>query len=153
MEINKKAPAFKAKDSNGNLHSLKDYTGKKLALYFYPKDSTPTCTVQSCSLRDGFAELKKQGIEILGVSADDEKSHKKFIENHKLPFPLLIDTDKKIIESYGVWAEKSMFGNKYMGIKRTTFLINEKGILVSIIDKIKAKEHANQIIQTWKKLS
>lgn len=143
------APAFTTTDQNGNKVSLKDFKGQKVALYFYPQDSTPTCTVEACNLRDNFAILKEQGIVILGVSPDTEKSHKKFETKHALTFPLLADTDKKIIEAYDVWAQKKMFGVTYMGVLRTTFLINEKGKIAHIIEKVKSKEHAQQIIDVW----
>ncbi len=143
------APAFTTTDQNGNKVSLKDYKGQKVALYFYPQDSTPTCTVEACNLRDNFAALQEKGVIVLGISPDDAKSHKKFELKHTLQFPLLVDTDKKIIESYGVWAEKSMYGRKYMGVLRTTFLINEKGKIVHVIEKVKSKEHAQQIIEVW----
>ncbi len=149
LEQGSKAPAFKANDQDGNPHSLKDYKGKKVALYFYPKDNTETCTKEACNLRDNFALLKAKGVVILGVSADDEKSHKKFEKKYSLTFPLLADTDKKIIEDYGVWAEKKFMGRTYMGILRTTFLINEKGIIDHIIEKVNSKEHAAQIIEVW----
>lgn len=122
-----KAPAFTTTDQDGNTHSLKDYKGKKVALYFYPKDNTQTCTVEACNIRDNFAELRKHGIVILGVSIDDEKSHKKFEKKYALPFPLLVDTDMKMVNDYGVWALKKFMGKIYMGTIRTTFLINEKG--------------------------
>jgi thioredoxin-dependent peroxiredoxin len=149
LEQGSKAPAFKAKDQDGNSHSLKDYKGKKVVLYFYPKDNTETCTKEACNLRDNFALLKAKGVVILGVSADDEKSHKKFEKKYSLTFPLLADTDKKIIEDYGVWAEKFFMGRYYMGILRTTFLINEKGVIDHIIEKVNSKEHAAQIIEVW----
>ncbi len=143
------APAFTTIDQDGNKVSLKDFKGQKVALYFYPQDSTPTCTVEACNLRDNFAVLKEKGIAILGVSPDDAKSHKKFETKHSLTFPLLVDADKKIIEAYGVWAQKKMFGVTYMGVLRTTFLINEKGKIAHIIEKVKSKEHAQQIIEVW----
>jgi peroxiredoxin Q/BCP len=145
-----KAPAFTVTDQDGNKVSLKDFKGTKVALYFYPQDSTPTCTVEACNLRDNFAELKAKGVVILGVSPDDQKSHKKFEAKHALPFPLLSDTDLKMHKAYDVWHEKTMFGHKYMGTLRTTFLINEKGKIDHIIEKVKSKEHAKQIIETWK---
>lgn len=141
----KKAPAFTAKDQDGQSIKLSDFKGKKLALYFYPKDDTSTCTVQACNLRDGFKTLAKKGIEIIGVSPDDEKSHTKFITKHTLPFRIIADTDKKVIEKYGVWGEKQLYGNKYMGVFRTTFLIDENGIIVKIIAKPKVKEHSKEI--------
>ncbi len=144
-----KAPAFTTTDQDGNTHSLKDYKGKKLVLYFYPKDNTQTCTVEACNIRDNFAELRKHGIVILGVSIDDEKSHKKFEKKYTLPFPLLVDTEMKLVNDYGVWALKKFMGKVYMGTIRTTFLINEKGKIDHIIDKVKSKEHTAQILTTW----
>ena len=144
-----KAPDFTATDQNGNKVSLKDYKGKKVALYFYPKDDTETCTKEACNLRDNFAALKRKGVVILGVSPDSEKSHKKFEQKYSLPFTLLVDTEKKIVGDYGVWAEKQLFGRNYMGILRTTFLINEKGKIDHIIDKVDSKNHAEQIMEVW----
>ncbi|MFZ9262859.1 MAG: thioredoxin-dependent thiol peroxidase [Chitinophagaceae bacterium] len=141
----KKAPSFSAKDQDGATIKLSDFKGKKLALYFYPKDDTSTCTVQACNLRDGFKMLAKKGIEVIGVSPDDEKSHTKFITKHKLPFRIIADTDKKLVEKFGVWGEKQLYGNKYMGVFRTTFLIDEKGIIIKIIAKPKVKEHSKEI--------
>ena len=140
-----KAPAFTAVDQNGQKIKLSDFKGKKLALYFYPKDSTSTCTVQACNIRDGFNALAKKGIVVVGVSPDDEKSHLKFIANHKLPFQIIADTDKSLVEKYGVWGEKSLYGNKYMGVFRKTFLIDEKGVVVKVIAKPKVKVHADEI--------
>ena len=144
-----KAPAFSAKDQDGNKVKLSDYKGKKVVLYFYPRDMTPGCTKQACSLRDGFAELKKNNIVVLGVSTDDEKSHQKFIAKHELPFTLIADTDQKVSEKYGVWVEKNMYGKKYMGIKRTTFLINEDGKIATIMNKVKVAEHAQEVLATF----
>jgi peroxiredoxin Q/BCP len=141
----KKAPAFSAIDQDGEKIKLADFKGKKLALYFYPKDNTSTCTVQACNLRDGFKILEKQGIAVVGVSPDDEKSHLKFIAKHELPFRIIADTDKKLVEKFGVWGEKQLYGNKYMGVFRTTFLIDENGVVVKIISKPKVKEHAAEI--------
>ena len=143
-----KAPAFKGKNQDGKAVKLSDFKGKKLALYFYPKDDTPGCTKQACSLRDGFAELKKAGIEVVGVSIDDEKSHQKFISKYELPFDLIADTDKSIVEAFGVWGEKSMYGKKYMGTHRKTFLIDEKGKIVKIFDKVKY-EHADEVLAAF----
>jgi peroxiredoxin Q/BCP len=140
-----KAPAFSAIDQDGEKIKLADFKGKKLALYFYPKDNTSTCTVQACNLRDGFKILEKQGIAVVGVSPDDEKSHLKFIAKHELPFRIIADTDKKLVEKFGVWGEKQLYGNKYMGVFRTTFLIDENGVVVKIISKPKVKEHAAEI--------
>ena len=142
-----KAPAFSSVDQHGESIKLSDFKGKKLALYFYPKDSTSTCTVQACNLRDGFKELGKKGIVVVGVSPDDEKSHLKFIAKNELPFRIIADTDKKLVQDYGVWAEKSMYGKKYMGVIRKTFLIDENGLIVKILDKPKVKEHSDEIAQ------
>ena len=144
-----KAPAFTTTDQDGNAVSLKDFKGTKVVLYFYPKDNTETCTREACNLRDNYAALKSRDIVILGVSADDEKSHKKFGQKYSLPFTLLADTDKKIINDYGVWAEKFFMGRHYMGILRTTFLINEKGKIDHIIEKVESKNHTEQILDTW----
>jgi thioredoxin-dependent peroxiredoxin len=141
-----KAPAFSAKDQNGKKVSLSEFKGRKVVLYFYPEDDTPTCTIQACNLRDNFALLKKNGFEVLGVSPNDEKSHKKFETKFSLPFTLLADADHAIINKYGVWGEKQMFGNKYMGVHRTTFVINEKGIISKIFLRPKNKQHAEEII-------
>jgi peroxiredoxin Q/BCP len=145
----KKAPAFKGKDQNGKLVSLADYVGKKLVLYFYPQDDTPTCTVQACNLRDNFALLKKNGFTVLGVSPDAETKHKKFEAKYDLPFTLIADTDHKIIDKFGVWGEKQMYGKSYMGLHRTTFLIDEKGVIRKIFLKPKSKQHAEEILEAW----
>lgn len=144
-----KAPDFKAEDQDGNIHSLKDYKGKKVALYFYPQDNTETCTKQACNLRDNFELLKEKGVVVLGVSPDSVKSHKKFETKFGLPFTLLVDTDLKIVNAYGIWQEKLFMGRRYMGVLRTTFLINEKGKIDHIIEKVISKDHARQIIDTW----
>lgn len=145
-----KAPAFSAKDQNGKKVSLSELKGKKVVLYFYPEDDTPTCTVQACNLRDNYALLKKHGFEVIGVSPNDEKSHKKFETKFDLPFTLLADADHTIINMYGVWGEKQMFGNKYMGVHRTTFVINEKGVISKIFLRPKNKQHAEEIVATEK---
>lgn len=142
-----KAPGFKAKDQNGNAVSLKDFLGKKVVLYFYPADDTPGCTIEACNLRDNYADLKKAGFVILGVSPDDKNSHKKFEEKYELPFTLLEDPDKKIIDEYGVWGEKNMYGKKYMGLLRTTFLIDEKGVITKVFKKPKTKIHSEEILK------
>lgn len=147
-----KAPAFRGMDQNGNTISLADFKGKKLVLYFYPQDATPTCTTQACNLRDHHEELMKTGIDVVGVSPDDAQSHLKFITKQALPFPLIADTDRKIIEQYEVWGEKQMYGKKYMGLLRTTFLIDEKGIIRKIFSKPKVKEHAREIMDAAKTL-
>jgi peroxiredoxin Q/BCP len=143
-----KAPGFKAKDQNGHPVSLKDFKGKKIVLYFYPEDDTPTCTVEACNLRDNYETLEKKGLVILGVSPDDEKKHKKFAEKYTLPFTLITDPGKKIIEKYGVWGEKNLYGRKYMGLHRTTFLIDEKGTIQKIFRKPKSKIHSEEILKT-----
>jgi peroxiredoxin Q/BCP len=141
-----KAPAFTGLDQNGRKISLSDYRGKKVILYFYPKDDTPGCTAQACNLRDNYASLKKKGFEIIGVSVDNEKSHKKFEEKYDLPFTLIADSDKKIVNSYGVFGEKKFMGRAYMGTMRTTFVIDEKGIIEKIIVKPDTKNHARQVL-------
>lgn len=144
-----KAPAFTAKDQNGKPISLKDFRGKKVVLYFYPEDDTPTCTVEACNIRDNYSLLKQNGISVLGISPDDEKKHKKFEQKFNLPFTLLADADKKIIDKYGVWGEKNLYGRKYMGLHRTTFLIDEKGIIKKIFKKPKSKIHSEEILKAW----
>ncbi len=145
--LNKKAPAFALLDQHGEKHSLKQYLGKKVLLYFYPKDNTPGCTTEACSFRDRLSELKKYGVQVLGVSCDDIKSHKKFADKFGLNFPLLADTDKKVVEKYGVWVEKSMYGRKYMGIARDSFLIDEKGKVVKHYEKVKPAEHVDEVVK------
>lgn len=145
-----KAPAFTSKDQDGNPVSLSQFKGKKVVLFFYPKDSTPGCTAEACDFRDNYQDLKVKGIEVLGVSIDDEKSHRKFIEKHSLPFTLLADTDKAIVEAYGVWGEKSMYGKKYMGTNRTTFVINEEGDIAYIITKVETKSPTAQVLELLK---
>lgn len=147
LEAGQKAPQFEAKNEKGELIKLSDYLGKKVVLYFYPKDATPGCTAQACDLRDNYDTLLKAGYVVLGVSSDDEKSHKKFIEKQSLPFPLLADTDLKVHEAYGTWVEKSMYGRKYMGTARTTFLIDEKGVIAEIIEKVDTQNHTAQILK------
>ena len=147
LEAGQKAPAFSGKTQEGKTVKLADYKGKVLAIYFYPQDDTPTCTVQACNLRDNFALLKKHGVEVIGISPDDVGSHKKFEEKYDLPFSLVADPDKKIIDAYGVWGEKNMYGKKYMGLKRTTFLVGEDGTILHIFKKPKSKQHAEEIIK------
>jgi peroxiredoxin Q/BCP len=144
-----KAPAFTGVDQDGQKIALGDYKGKKVVLYFYPQDDTPTCTIQACNLRDNFALLKSEGITIIGISPDDEKSHKKFEVKFSLPFPLLADPEHKIIDKYGVWGDKQLYGRKYLGLHRTTFLIDEKGMIRKIFLKPKNKQHAEEIIAAW----
>ena len=145
-----KAPAFTGKDQNGKKVSLSDYKGKKLVLYFYPEDDTPTCTVQSCNLRDNYGLLKKEGFEVVGVSPNDVSSHKKFESKFQLPFTLVADPQHTIIDKYGVWGEKQLYGRKFMGLHRTTFVIDEKGIIRKIYLKPRNKQHAEDIIKFWK---
>lgn len=148
MNVGDKAPEILGRNEKGEEIRLTDYKGRKVVLYFYPKDNTSGCTAEACSLRDNYSELRKAGYEIIGVSVDDEKSHRKFIEKNQLPFTLIADTDKKLVEQFGVWGEKSMYGRKYMGTFRTTFIINGEGIIERIISpkEIKTKEHAQQIL-------
>jgi thioredoxin-dependent peroxiredoxin len=141
-----KAPDFTGIDQDGKTISLKDYKGKKVVLYFYPKDNTPGCTAESCNLRDNYSMLKKKGYEVLGVSADSVKSHKKFEQKFNLPFPLLADTDRKIIDAYSVWAKKKFWGKEFMGIVRTTFLIDEKGKIEKVIKEVDTEGHTEQVL-------
>jgi len=144
-----KAPAFKAKDQTGQTISLSDFKGKKVVLFFYPEDDTPTCTIEACNLRDNFSLLKKKGFVILGVSPDEEQSHKKFIRKFDLPFSLLADPERKIIEAYGCWAKKKLFGHEYMGVLRQTFIIDEKGRIERIFQKVYSKKHTQQILDSY----
>lgn len=146
LKIGQKAPAFKVNDQDGNKVALSDFKGKKVVLYFYPKDQTPGCTAEACNLRDNYKLLQKKGYEVLGVSTDSEKSHQKFIEKQNLPFRLLADVDKVIHTKYGTWVEKSMYGRKYMGTARVTFIIDENGVIEEIIEKVDTKNHAEQIL-------
>jgi thioredoxin-dependent peroxiredoxin len=145
-----KAPAFKGIDQNENTVQLKDFKGKKVVLYFYPEDNTPTCTVQACNLRDNYALLQQHGFTIIGISPDAAAKHKKFEAKFELPFTLIADTEHAIIDAYGVWGEKQLYGRKYMGLHRTTFVINEKGIISKIFLKPKSKQHAEEIIEAMK---
>ncbi len=140
------APDFTSTDQNGKTVRLSDYRGKKVVLYFYPKDDTPGCTAQSCNLRDNYSRLQAAGYEVLGVSVDDEQSHQKFSKKFDLPFTLVADTNQQIVQDYGVWKEKSMYGRNFMGIVRTTFLIDETGIITDIIGKIDTQNHTEQIL-------
>ena len=146
MKVGDIAPPFKGFTETGEIKSLNDYKGKKLILFFYPKDNTPGCTAEACDLRDNFTELKKRGFEILGISADTQKKHQSFISKYELPFPLIADTEKEMIQAYGVWGEKKFMGRVYDGILRTTFVIDESGRISHIIDKVKTKTHSEQII-------
>jgi peroxiredoxin Q/BCP len=147
LQEGQKAPTFTAKDQDGNMISLKDLKGKKVVLYFYPEDDTPTCTDQACNLRDNYSLLKKHEYMVFGISPDDEKSHQKFKTKFHLPFSLLTDPQHKIIDKYGVWGEKNLYGRKYMGLHRTTFVIDEKGTIKKIILKPKSKRHAEEIVE------
>ncbi|CDT00218.1 putative peroxiredoxin bcp [Sphingobacterium sp. PM2-P1-29] len=145
LEVGQKAPAITAKNQNGESISLSDFMGTKVILYFYPKDNTPGCTTEACNFRDNYQSLKKEGFEVIGVSIDGEASHQKFINKHELPFQLLVDEDQKIVNDYGVWVEKNMYGKKYMGTARTTFVIDEQGNIAHIIKKVDNKNASQQI--------
>lgn len=147
LKIGDKAPEFSGKDQNGNTLSLTQFKGKKLALYFYPKDNTPGCTAEACDLRDNYEALQSKGYEIVGVSADNEKSHQNFIAKYNLPFPLIADVDKIILKDYNAWGEKKMYGKAYEGILRKTFIISETGIIEKIIEKVKTNDHSKQIFE------
>ena len=149
----KKAPSFSLKNQDGEKKSLKDYAGSYLVLFFYPKDLTPGCTTEACSFNDNLSKLKKLGVEILGLSCDDEAKHQRFIDKYKLKFDLLADIDKKVVEKYGVWVEKSMYGKKYMGIQRDSFLIDPKGKVIKHYIKVKPGEHVAEVIKDMKELS
>lgn len=146
LKVGELVPDFTLIDQDEKSHTLSQYRGKKVVLYFYPKDMTPGCTVQAEGMRDSMNDLEAKDIVVLGVSVDDVKSHKKFVEKHNLNFPLLADTEKTVVEAYGVWKEKSMFGKKYMGIQRDTFLIDEEGKLIQHFEKVNPLKHASQIL-------
>ena len=146
LKIGDKAPDFEGKNQNNESVKLSSFIGEKVVLYFYPRDNTPGCTAQACNLKDNFNDLSRKGYKIIGVSSDSIKSHKKFEEKYSLPFDLISDEDKAIHKSYGTWIEKSMYGRKYMGTARWTFIIDENGIINNIIEKVKTKEHTNQIL-------
>jgi len=146
-----KAPYFEGIDQNGKEVKLSDFTGRKVVLYFYPKDNTPGCTAEACNLRDNYEVFLKKGFEVIGVSIDSEKSHKNFSGKYSLPFPLIADTSKKICTDYGVWKEKSLYGKTFLGIVRTTFIINEKGIIEQVISKVDTKAHTEQIFSLYNK--
>ncbi len=139
------APAIKAVDQSGELITLEEYRGKKIVLYFYPKDNTPGCTAESCDLRDNYSQFIEKGFEVIGVSADSEKSHQKFISKYNLPFRLISDEDKKVLKDYNAWGEKKLYGKSYMGVLRKTYIIDEKGYVEKIIEKVKTKDHSRQI--------
>ena len=143
------APAFATTDADGEKVRLKDLRGQRVVLYFYPKDDTPGCTKEACSFRDAFSEFKKRGIKVLGISPDTEASHKKFTAKYKLPFTLLVDTDHSIADAYGTYGEKKFMGRKYLGIHRTTFLIDEKGKIKKIFEKVKPEDHAREVLQAF----
>lgn len=147
LNIGDKAPDFRGKDQNGNALSMEQFKGKKLVLYFYPKDNTPGCTSEACNIRDNYQEFLEKGYAVVGVSADSEKSHQNFISKYDLPFPLLSDPEKEVIKSYGAWGEKSMYGKKYEGILRMTFIISEEGFVEKIIEDVKTKDHSRQIFE------
>lgn len=144
-----KAPLFEGIDQDGKTIKLSDFEGKKVILYFYPKDNTPGCTAEACNLRDNYNDLLKKGFVVIGVSPDNEKSHKGFISKYELPFPLIADTSKKILNDYGVWGEKKMYGKSYMGVIRTTFVIDEKGRVEKVITKVETGDHTNQIYNLY----
>jgi peroxiredoxin Q/BCP len=150
MKVGQKAPDFSVKDDSGQTVKLSDLKGKKVVLYFYPKDDTPGCTKEACNFRDGIAAIKKLGAVVLGVSADSVESHQKFKKKYELNFPLLADTDRKVIEAYDVWKEKSMYGRKYMGIERTTYVIGKDGKISHIFPKVKVAEHAGEVLEALK---
>jgi len=147
LKIGDKAPDFQAKDQNGNAIRLDQFRGKKVVLYFYPKDNTPGCTAEACNIRDNYRDFLNKGYVVLGVSGDSEKSHQNFIDKYDLPFPLISDQDKNVIKAYGAWGEKSMYGKKYEGIIRMTFIISEDGFIEKIIEKVKTKDHSRQIFE------
>ena len=144
------APSFTANDQDGKAVSLEDFKGRKLALFFYPKDDSPTCTREACNLRDGFPKLRRAGIKVVGVSTDTEKMHRKFVTKYGLPFTLLSDTDKKIVTAYGVWGMKQFMGRQFQGTHRVTFLIGENGVIDHIIEKVSSGDHARQLLDLWK---
>lgn len=146
LEVGQAAPLFEALNQKGETIKLSDLKGDEIVIYFYPKDNTPGCTAQACSLRDNYEALLTKGFVVFGVSTDDAKSHQKFIDKFSLPFDLLVDTDHKLVESFGVWVEKSMYGKKYMGTARTTFVIDKNGLISEIIEKVDTKEHASQLL-------
>ncbi|MEA5111187.1 putative peroxiredoxin bcp [bioreactor metagenome] len=141
------APAFSGKDQSGNMVSLESFRGSKVVLYFYPKDDTPGCTAEACSLRDNYQALLARGYKVVGVSPDSEKSHQKFTEKYELPFPLISDTGKNILQDYGVWGRKKFMGREYDGVIRTTYIIDEKGVIEEVIEKVDTKNHAAQVLK------
>jgi peroxiredoxin Q/BCP len=150
LKIGDMSPQFEGKDQDGNIIQLSSYLGKKTVLFFYPKDSTPGCTTEACNLRDNYLRLQSKGFEIIGISVDSQKSHQKFIEKNKLPYPLISDTEKEIVTKFGVWGEKKFMGRTYLGTKRVTFVLDENGIIERIFDKVDTKKHAEQILTSYK---
>ncbi len=150
LKAGDRAPGFTGKDQNGNEISLNSLSGNKVILYFYPKDDTPGCTAEACNLRDHYTGLKDKGFKVIGVSADSEKSHQKFKNKYNLPFNLIADTEKTILKAYGAWGEKSMYGKKYEGVLRKTFIIDENGIIIKIFEKVDTKNHTEQILEALK---
>ena len=148
LSVGDKAPAFRTHDQDGNAVSLGDFKGRKVVLYFYPKDDTPGCTKEACAFRDAWSQFRKRKVAVLGVSVDDERSHKKFAEKFSLPFTLLADPEKRIVRDYGVWGQKSMYGRKYMGTNRVTYLIDEKGKIAAVWPKVKPEGHAEEILES-----
>jgi thioredoxin-dependent peroxiredoxin len=146
LEVGDKAPAFRTKDHDGRTVKLSDFKGRKVVLYFYPKDDTPGCTTEACGIRDSYAEFERRGVAVLGVSTDSEASHRKFVDKYELPFTLLADTDREIVEAYGVWGEKKLYGRAYMGTQRVTYLIDEKGRIEAVWPKVSPKTHAADIL-------
>jgi peroxiredoxin Q/BCP len=152
LKVGAKAPAFSLKNTEGKTVKLSDYQGKKLVLYFYPKDMTPGCTKEACGFRDDYAQLRKRGVEVVGVSGDDQKLHEKFTEKYSLPFTLLSDPDHEMMEKYGAWGEKSMYGKKYMGVLRITYIIDEEGKIAHVFKKVKTDSHSQDVIKVLDEL-
>ena len=150
LNVGTKVSDFTLSDAYGKMHSLSDFLGKKVVIYFYPKDDTPGCTTQACAFRDAYEDFKAFNVQVIGISKDDEKSHKKFIEKYNLPFLLLSDVETKVAEMFGVWVEKSMYGKKYMGMQRSTFIINEEGIITHVFEKASPSENAIDILKALK---
>ena len=146
LAVGTQAPEFTTTDQDGNTRSLSDFKGTKVILYFYPKDNTPGCTKEACGFRDHFSAFRRLGVEILGVSVDPEKSHKSFVQKYELPFALLADTEKRLVETYGVWGEKKLYGRKYMGTHRVTYLIDEAGMIAAVFATVKPDKHAEEIL-------
>lgn len=150
LNVGTKVSNFTLSDAYGHMHSLNDFLGKKVVIYFYPKDDTPGCTTQACAFRDAYEDFRAFDVQVIGISKDDEKSHKKFIEKYNLPFLLLSDVETKVAEMFGVWVEKSMYGKKYMGMQRSTFIINEEGIITHVFEKASPSENAIDILKALK---